>query len=118
MTVRTPRGESARELRIPDGALVLDDDVFHQYFFLTRRDRGASVQAVLPRRNARVTLKITQAGNESIPVGSASVAAKHLIVDDGAAPRDVWIDAAGRVLKVAIPSRGLVAQRDDPPKES
>ena len=29
--------------------------------------------------------------------------------------REVWVDDAGRVLKVAIPSRNIVALRDDPP---
>jgi hypothetical protein len=36
-------------------------------------------------------------------------------VDAAGISTDVWLDARGRVLRVAIPSRGFVAVRDAPP---
>jgi hypothetical protein len=34
----------------------------------------------------------------------------------GVARREFWIDAAGRVLRATTPERGIVAQRDEPPR--
>jgi hypothetical protein len=39
-----------------------------------------------------------------------------VLSEPGSGDRDLWVDAAGRVLKVAIASRGLVAQRNEPPR--
>src|SRR5688572_15690371 len=50
---RTPRGESAREFMIADGAIVLDDGVFHQYYFVTRVSGARELPVVIPRRNAQ-----------------------------------------------------------------
>ena len=35
--VKNSRGESANEFAVSQGAIVIDDDVFHQYYFITRR---------------------------------------------------------------------------------
>ena len=113
--VKNARGESANEFVVSPGALVIDDDVFHQYYFLVRRVGPVSV--IVPRRNAQVTMRVTQAGADNVAVAGTSIAAKHYtIADPGGADREVWTDAAGRVLKVTIPSRGVVAVRDDPPR--
>ena len=43
--------------------------------------------------------------------------AQHLTIrESGGAEREVWVDAAGRVLRVSIPSLGVLAVRDDPPR--
>ena len=113
--VRTARGESANEFVVSPGALVIDDDVFHQYYFVA--SRNGSVSVIVPRRNAQVTMGVSAAGSETISIGGASIEAKKTtIADPGGADREVWTDSAGRVLRVAIPSRGIVAQRDDPPR--
>jgi hypothetical protein len=113
--VKTARGESANEFVVSPGALVIDDDVFHQYYFIAKRSGAVSV--IVPRRNAQVTMRVSNAGTENVTIGGTSIeATKTTIADPGGADREVWTDSAGRVLKVAIPSRGLVAQRDDPPR--
>jgi len=113
--VKNARGESANEFVVSPGALVIDDDVFHQYYFLVRR--GGPVSVIVPRGNAQVTMRVTLAGADNVAVGGSSIAAKrYTIADPGGADREVWTDAAGRVLKVTIPSRGVVALRDDPPR--
>jgi hypothetical protein len=117
---KTPRGESAKEYVVSDGALILDDDVFHQYFFLAHSARagGAIVPVVVPRRNAQLSMRIEERGAESVTVGGRALDARHLVLHEGAGgpERDVWVDAQGRVLKVAIASRGVVALRDEPPR--
>jgi hypothetical protein len=114
--VRNARGESLNEFMVSPGAVVIDDEVFHQYYFLTRRPAG-SVSVIVPRRNTQVVMRITDAGSDKVAIGGTSLDARHFtIADPGGADREVWADASGRLLKVAIPSRGVVAVRDDPPR--
>lgn len=114
--VRNVRGESANEFMVSPGAIVIDDEVFHHYYFLTRRPAGP-VSVIVPRRNTQVVMRIADAGADKVTIGGASLDARHFtIADPGGADREVWADASGRLLKVAIPSRGVVALRDDPPR--
>lgn len=114
--INNARGESAKEYIVTDGALILDDDVFHQYYFLARRADNTRIAIVVPRRNAQLVLSVSNAGNERVTIGTKDLDARHIVLTEpGGATRDLWIDAKGRVLKVAIPARNLVAQRDDPP---
>ena len=114
--INTPRGEADREYVVADGAILLDDDVFHQYYFVALRANGATVPIVVPRRNTQLALRVSNAGNEPVSVGGTSIEARHLqFTEPSGVVREVWVDSAGRVLKVAIPSRGIIALRDDPP---
>jgi hypothetical protein len=113
----SPRGESTREYVVADGALVLDDDVHHQYYFLAQSGRSGSVPVVVPRRNVQVTMRVERRGTESLQVGGRAIDATHLVVSEpGAGERHVWVDADGRVLKVALPESGTIALRDEPPR--
>jgi hypothetical protein len=116
--LKNSRGESANEFVASPGALVIDDDVFHQYYFITRRQSPAGpVSVIVPRRNAQVTMRVAAAGTEKLTIGGSTLDARRFtIADPGGIDREVWADAAGRLLKVAIPSKGVVALRDDPPR--
>ena len=116
--VKNNRGESDNEFVVSPGAVVIDDDVFHQYYFITRRGSpSGTVSVIVPRRNTQVTMRVAEAGSEKISIGGASIDARRFtIADPSGANREVWADASGRLLKVAIPSRGIVALRDDPPR--
>ena len=115
--VQTPRGESAREYVVSDGALILDDDVFHQYFFLAHWNRQGAVPVVVPRRNVQVGMRVADRGSEQLSVGGRAMDARHLTLSEpGGGQRDVWVDGRGRVLKVALPARGILATRDDAPR--
>lgn len=114
---QTPRGMSAREYIVADGALILDDDIFHQYFFVARADRSGAVPVVVPRRNVQVAMQVEVKGFERLTIGGTPIEARRLaVIEPNGDTRDVWVDGQGRVLRVAIPARGVVAQRDDPPK--
>lgn len=115
---KTPRGESSKEYVVADGALILDDDVFHQYFFVAQGRRSGTVPVVVPRRNTQLTMRVEERGAEEVTIGGRRLAARHLVLRDptGGADRDIWVDAQNRVLKVEIPSRHLVALRDDAPR--
>jgi hypothetical protein len=116
--VKNSRGESANEFVVSRGALVIDDDVFHQYYFITRRANPAgTISVIVPRRNTQVSMRVADAGSEKLTIGGTTLdARRYTISDPGGADREVWADPSGRLLKVAIPSKGVVALRDDPPR--
>jgi hypothetical protein len=116
-TMQTPRGENLKEYVVSEGALVLDEDVFHQYYFLARGNRTGAVPVVVPHRNVQVVMRIEDRGPASVTIGGQSIAGRALVlVEPGGANREIWVDAQGRVLKVSIPSRGILALRDEPPR--
>ena len=115
--IQTPQGESAREYIVADGALILDEDVFHQYFFLALRGASGAVPVVVPRRNVQVTMRVALQGDDQVKIAGQSLAARHLVLsENGGEQRHIWVDSANRVLKVEIPGRGIAALRDDPPR--
>ena len=118
-TMRTPSGDSSKEYVVTDGALILDDDIFHQYYFLAKRAPGSGpVAVVVPRRNVQVAMTIESRGAESVTIGGQALNATRLAIREqgGTATRDVWIDAQGRVLRVRIADRNIEVLRDDPPR--
>lgn len=116
--LRTREGESTREYVVPSGVVVLDDDVVHQLYFLTIGGRrSGSVTVLAPRTGIQAVAALQSLGPSSVDIGGVSVAGTHLVLTaPGFARREFWIDAGGRVLKAAIPERGMVAQRDEPPR--
>jgi hypothetical protein len=115
--LRTPRGESAREYVVADGALILDDDVFHQYYFLARAGRTGSVPVVVPRRNVQLAMRVTNEGADVVTIGGSRInATRYVMTGPDGGTRRIWVDAEGRVLKVTLDERGITATRDDPPR--
>jgi hypothetical protein len=116
-TITSTRGTSAREYVVPAGALMLDDEVIHHHWFLTLRSRSGQMPVVVPRRGSVQTrFTMSTVGPETVRIGNHDLPATHVrATDSGGAVHDVWVDQAGRLLKVAVPARGLVAVRDDPP---
>ena len=116
--LRTRDGESTHEYFVPSGVVVLDDDVFHQLYFVTLRGRrSGSLTLLAPRTGAQAVASLENQGAASVEIGGSSIAATHFVLSAaGFSRRDFWIDSAGRVLRAAIPDRGLVAQRDELPR--
>jgi hypothetical protein len=116
-TVVSSRGTSAREYIVPAGSLLLDDEIIHHHWFLVMRSRDGGMPVVLPRRsNVQATITMSQVGEESVQIGTHDLGATHLRATlAGGEVHDIWVDKSGRLLKVALPSKGLVAVRDDPP---
>ncbi|MEO7962554.1 MAG: hypothetical protein ABIT38_01445 [Gemmatimonadaceae bacterium] len=115
--INSARGESAREYVVTDGALIIDDDVYHQYFFVARRNSEGSVAIVIPRRNTQMVVKVATSGTEHLTIGTTDIEARHIVITEpSGSTRDIWVDSKGRVLKVAIQSRNIIALRDDPPQ--
>jgi hypothetical protein len=71
----------------------------------------------MPRRNVQVVMRVEDRGEESVAVGGGRAQASHLVLGaPGEAPRHVWLDAQGRVLRVRLEGSGVEATRDQLPR--
>jgi hypothetical protein len=110
----SPAGEMMREYLAGDGAVVADEGVAHQYYFLARRAdaRSARVPVIIPRLNRQVVAQVAFGGADKIAIAGRSYEAqKYTISAAGTPTREVWTDAEGRVLRLEVPERKFVAQR-------
>jgi hypothetical protein len=113
--------ESMREYVVAPGAtVVLDEDFVHQYYFvpLTRRGtgKGGPLTIIVPRSGHDLSETLAQGGGESIEVGGRTVTAARYTIGSGTTRREFWIDGSGRLLRVEVPSQGLLAVRDELPR--
>jgi len=116
--LRTRDGESTREYVVPAGVIVLDDEVIHQLYFVTMRARrSGSVTILAPRTGVQAVASLDNRGTSLVEIGGGTIQATHYVLTAAGFPRrEFWIDAAGHVLRASIPDRGILAQRDEPPR--
>ncbi len=108
--------ESMREYPVAVGnCLVLDDELFHQMYFVTLAKRTGPVQVIKPRAAHGGTLRVQARGLEPITVAGRQVTATHYSAVNGT-ERHFWVDAAGRLLQVEVPSAGIRATREELPR--
>ncbi|MGH7531211.1 MAG: hypothetical protein ACREMN_12565 [Gemmatimonadales bacterium] len=108
--------ERAREFATGDRTVVLDDSVFALYLFAAwlagAPGDSTSVTAIVPRSLRRETLTVRNHGTTTTTLSRDPVTLRHVTVSGGPNQRvHVWLDAAGRLMKVEIPSRRLTAER-------
>jgi hypothetical protein len=112
-----PTGEQLREYVASSGAIVLDDGIAHQYYFLARRIRNGRVPVLIPRENRQVMATVTDHGEEAVTIGGSTYNLFRLTVHpDGGTERRVWVDALNRVIRVEIPATNYVAVRTSVPR--
>jgi hypothetical protein len=116
--LRTSEGESAREYVVPAGVIVLDEDIIHQLYFVTLGGRrSGSITLLAPRTGVQAVASLQDLGSSGVEVAGKLIPATHFALSSSGFPRrEFWIDSAGRILKAAIPERGILAQRDEPPR--
>jgi hypothetical protein len=117
--ILSPTGEELREYLVSNRAVLIDQGIVHQYYFLARRMQGDSMRIpiLIPRQNRQVTATVVSRGTETITVGNQRIAARHLVVtpSDGA-EAELWVDDRARVLQLEIPALRFGARRTAPPR--
>jgi hypothetical protein len=114
--VQTRNGEASREYVLDNGALLVDEDVVHQFHFLGLA-LGAAYEIIAPRATGQSRHTLEPRGTETLDIGRTRVESRRFaLIDAGGSAREVWFDRRGRLLKVALPDKSLVAVRDDPPR--
>ncbi len=109
--------ESMREFALGTGrSRILDTVLVHQLYFVALSKRPGPIDLIEPRASHTGHSMLVAKGLEPISIGGRSLTATHYSLGNGPGQREFWVDADGRLLRVEIPSRQLVASRDDPPK--
>ncbi|HEY3279084.1 MAG TPA: hypothetical protein VGJ83_01115 [Gemmatimonadales bacterium] len=106
--------ERAREFPAVGRTVVLDDSAVALYLFVAWRAAAEPVAltAIVPRSLRREPLEVQDRGLETTTVNRDPATLRHITVTGG--PNQVvhlWLDAAGRLLKVEIPARRVSAER-------
>lgn len=116
-TVVSTSGEQMREYLASEGAVVLDDGVAHQHYFLISATNGdGSVPIIIPRQSRQVSARVSELGSEQINIGGQAVQARRYRVEpQGLAARTVWTDAQNRILRLRIPDEEYLAERTSLP---
>jgi hypothetical protein len=113
----TRSGESAREYVLSNAALLIDEDVFHHFYFVPVARSRSDLIVIAPRSAQHERFGVQERGAEQVEVAGRSLNSRRFaLVRASGASQDVWVDEKGRLLKVSIPERGLIALRDDPPR--
>ena len=106
--------ERAREFPTGQRAVVLDDSVFAPYVFAAWRASSdpALLTAIFPRGLRRQAVQIRDLGLASTTLNRDPARLRHITVGvEGQDTVSLWVDEAGRLMKVEIPSRHLSAER-------
>lgn len=115
-TVRyvTRETERAREFPTGNRALVLDDSVFALYLFAgwIASSQPAALTAILPRSLKRETVQVQDQGVNPTTLNRDPARLRHVVVTrEGGETVHLWLDTAGRLMKVETPSTHLTAER-------
>ena len=116
LTVRmiTRSVERAREFPATGNTVVLDDSVYAFYVFAAWRAGAAptTINAIFPRALRRETLMVTDLGPASATVNHNALTLRHVTVTGGVnGVVHLWLDAAGHLQRIEIPSRHVVVER-------
>jgi hypothetical protein len=106
-------GEEIREFPAAPGTRILELDVAHLYYFLRDVREGTATPVLVPRDRSRAMLTPGSPTDEEIQLGPTLVQARRVDFTSGDDRRTVWFDRLGRVLRVAIPRLGYLAERTD-----
>lgn len=110
---RAPWGEEAREYRAPPSIVVLEDGVAHHYFVLARLagEAAGRIATLAPLSEAEEAGAAVEARSETIELWGGSIETTRISVGAGGNERVAWFDGSGRLVRVALPSKGFAAER-------
>jgi hypothetical protein len=113
--VLSREGEEVREYRAGPGSVLMDWNIAHHHHLLLPFLDGpnqVSLTILSPEAGQQTRMTLSRVGEEEVRVGTDLVQGRHFRLDGEAPSRDVWFDEQGRVLRVAVPSTGYLAERE------
>jgi hypothetical protein len=109
--------ESMREYTVVAGhSLILEPGLLHLFYFLPLALHGGRLQVLEPGAARTVTVVVTSKGLDNITIAGRPTTATHYSATGLDAETEFWVDSEGRLLRVAIPSQGLTATREELPR--
>ena len=117
LRLRSARGEREGELRAAPGTLVLDAGVAHHHYFLSQRPlaEGATLPVIVPAEGILTEARVTGSEEGELQIAGRTLRSRRISLEIGAGTREVWLDAEGRLLRVADGPSGYTALRTAPP---
>ena len=106
--------ERAREFSTGKRTVVLDDSVFALYLFVgwLASSQATELTAILPRSLTREIVHAQDQGVSPTTLNRDPARLRHITVTrESGETVELWLDSGGRLMKVEIPSRRLVAER-------
>ena len=114
---QTKSGEAAREYLLNNGALLIDDEVIHQFYFIPMAAKHKQLIVIAPRAGQQARFAIEERQGETVEIAGRAVASRRFVLTQApGSSREIWTDENGRLLKVVIPDKGITALRDDLPR--
>lgn len=120
---RSVTGEAAREYLLRPGAVVVEEEGLVQHALLVRLPLrlpgdGVTRPSLTPAANSQGAVRIVlESIADTVTIaGAHRISQRWRVVTASSEVRLVWADADGHLLRIAIPSRGLDARRDDVPR--
>lgn len=115
--VQTKNGEASREYLLNNGALLIDEEVIHQFYFVTMAPTKGPLVVITPRAGQQARFRLEERPAETVEIAGRGVSSRRFALGQASgSTTDVWTDASGRLLKVVIPDKGITAVRDDLPR--
>jgi hypothetical protein len=111
--IRSPAGEEEHEFLARPKTRILEEDVAHQYYFLRNVGQGDHTWVIVPRQRRQLDLVASAPTEDTLHIARTTVRARKVTFSAGNDHRTVWFDRQGRVLRVEVPARGYVAERQD-----
>jgi hypothetical protein len=118
LTNSTEEGERLTEFLAGPEMVLLERGVAHHYFFLVQRlarhrdPAGATLSALVPAEGRQVSVRVRGVAQDDLQIGGRTVSARRYDLEVAQEPVSVWVDGdAGRVLRVAVSTRGWSATR-------
>ena len=112
----TPRGEEVRQYRARVSTVLFDEGVAHHYFllgaFADGGGAGVTVHAVAPLSGREEPAAELDIGSEAIRLNGERVEATRISFRSSQGSGAAWFDGSGRLVRVALPGRGFVAERN------
>jgi hypothetical protein len=96
--------------------VVLEPGLLHQLFFLPLAGRNGRVEVLEPGAAHASSAVLTLKGLDNVRIAGKQLTANRYSLTGVGAEADFWIDPQGRLLRVDIPSQGLSATREEPPR--
>ena len=117
VTVRvvSSTGEAAREYPAGRRLLVADDSALGLFAVLPSA-RAGPVDIFQPRTGRRTSATLDPQGTDVTTVRGVRRELRHFLVRGDADPIHLWYDVQGRLMKISIPNRSLMAERTESPR--
>ena len=93
--VQTRSGESAREYLLNNGAVLLDDQVFHQHHFLMVAGDHAAFIVVTPGAAQPTKFRFEERGTEAVEIAGRSIRGrKYALVGPSGDSRVIYVSSS------------------------